>query len=168
MSDKILIKTFEEHIKGYGFLSDLHGETHHGIPLEEAEKYETIWEEFVEDLELEPYQVDTLELPKIRIPRGTLYIYGKLKQPIINDAIAEAIGWKKEYNQHSIHHRTVPYWDQNGAYMSAVWTFDPIGDMHEAMDALQHLIDSEQITNTEVCQLICEFIINRKKQSCTN
>lgn len=74
--DKHLIKTHENHIKGYGFLSDLGGTTRYGIPIE---TYNVLhndgWaftEEFVEDPTLPKHIVDNLE-----IPRGTLKIFIK-------------------------------------------------------------------------------------------
>ncbi len=163
MSDAILLKTFEGHIKGYGFMSDLSGDTHYGIPLKEAEKFEKIWEEFEEDPELELYEFNIRNCPPSSIPRGTLYIFGQLKKPITNDEIAKTIGWVKTYEPHSPYHKAVPYWDDDGAYMMGAWdgVFEPITDIDDAMYALEHLVNTEKITAME----ICKFIMERKEQS---
>ncbi len=173
--NRMLIGSFKERIEGYGLTSDLLHLTFHGIPLKEAEKFEKIWEEFEEDPELEPYEFNSPNCPSCTIPRGTLYIYGKLKQPMTNDDIARAIGWVKTYVQHSYkmpdgtvikQHKMLPYWDDDGGYMSAAWdgAFEPTTDADDALQALDHLIDSEKITEEEVCKMICDFIIKRKKQ----
>lgn len=83
---------------------------------------------------------------------------------ITNDEVAKAMGWIKTYKEHSQSNKTTPYWDDDGGFMGSVWSFKPTTEMYDAIDALTHLIDSEKITNTEVCKLICEFIMSRKEQ----
>ena len=65
------IKVYEDHIKGYGFLSDLFNNTFYGMSLEERNKYEKIWDEFEEDKSLTPHKFNNTT-----IPRGRLTIYG--------------------------------------------------------------------------------------------
>ena len=74
----VLIKEIPEHIKGYGFMCDLAGTTYCGIPKEKLLQYEKVYNEFEEDPDLEPY-ICPPDLPTYSIPRGTLKIYGILK-----------------------------------------------------------------------------------------
>ncbi len=77
--DKILLKAHENHIKNYGFISDLMGITSYGIEKERiksllSEGYQIV-SEFVEDKTLPKYQVINLDVPYLEIPRGVLYIW---------------------------------------------------------------------------------------------
>lgn len=83
-TDWVLIKKIEDHIKGYGLVSDLITGLYFGFTEEELGKYSEIWEDFEVNKELEPYCVGTrffgnYDIPYQEIPRGTLRIYGKLK-----------------------------------------------------------------------------------------
>jgi hypothetical protein len=76
MSDKVLIKEFKEHIKGYGFIVP-----NYGIPYEEFAKYSKVWEEFEVDESLPKHCVGEKipswnDIPYIEIPRGTLKVWG--------------------------------------------------------------------------------------------
>ena len=76
MSDKVLIKEFKEHIKGYGFIVP-----NYGVPREEFAKYSKVWEEFEVDESLPKYCVGTKipslnDIPYVEIPRGTLKVWG--------------------------------------------------------------------------------------------
>jgi hypothetical protein len=77
-----LIIEYPDHIKGYGFLGDLLGETvMYGLSQEVVDKYEKVFCEFEEDPNIKPYRVDSLIIPK-----GKLKIYGvpKYKQLTFN------------------------------------------------------------------------------------
>ena len=67
----MLIKEFPDHIKGYGFISDLMGETYCGLSKDIARQYNNIYTEFIEDTTLEPYVIEELN-----IPHGTLRVFG--------------------------------------------------------------------------------------------
>ena len=74
----VLIEEIKDHIKGYGFTSDISGTTYCGIPKEDLLQYEKVYCEFEEDPDLEPY-ICPKDLPTYSIPRGTLKVYGILK-----------------------------------------------------------------------------------------
>jgi len=76
MSDKVLIKEFKDHIKGYGFIVP-----NYGVQREEFAKYSKVWEEFEVDESLPKYCVGTKipslnDIPYVEIPRGTLKVWG--------------------------------------------------------------------------------------------
>lgn len=72
-----LIAEHKEHIKGYGFISDLLGKTIYGIDKSIVNKYDEFKEEFIEDTSLPKHVVDIIGVPHNEIPCGTLKIYGR-------------------------------------------------------------------------------------------
>ena len=82
--EDVLIKEYKNHIKGYGFLSDLGGRTLYGIDREELDTYSKVWAEFTEDKSAPKYCADKkrpslYDIPYTGIPKGTLRVYGRLK-----------------------------------------------------------------------------------------
>lgn len=78
---KTLLQEYQGHIKGYGFMTDLNGNTVYGIPVSIADKYDKIVTEFEQDDTLELYKVGKknpglYDIPYQEIPRGTLRVYG--------------------------------------------------------------------------------------------
>lgn len=75
----ILLTTHKNHIKGYGFTTDLFGETIFGIPKHEVEKYLCLGyklvAEFIEDESLPKYEVINANVPYVAIPRGQLKVW---------------------------------------------------------------------------------------------
>lgn len=74
-----LIKTFTEHIKGYGFTQDLINDTRWGMSKSELDQYIYVWEEFEEDPYLPKHIVNIPTVPYKEIPCGTLRVYGIMR-----------------------------------------------------------------------------------------
>jgi hypothetical protein len=78
---KNLIAEYPEHIKGYGFLSDLMGGTYrYGLQKDVYDMYDKVWCEFEEDSDLNPYEPQGV--PTKSIPRGTLKVFGEKKNTL--------------------------------------------------------------------------------------
>lgn len=87
MTDRILIKQLEGHIQGYGLISDLNNGTWWGLTEDEQSQYSKLWTEFEQDDSLPPYCVGEhnpglYDIEYVEIPKGTLYVYGNLKENI--------------------------------------------------------------------------------------
>jgi hypothetical protein len=80
---KLLIKEHENHIKGYGFTSDLLGSTIYGIDKEIIyllrDQGAIFTEEFEEDFNKPKYEFRSPDCPPCDIPVGRLKIYAEFK-----------------------------------------------------------------------------------------
>ncbi len=78
---KILIKEHKNHIKGYGFISDLDDKTRYGVDIDLIsllEKQGAIFSvRFVEDPSLPKYEFRHPDCPPCDIPYGTLTVYAE-------------------------------------------------------------------------------------------
>jgi len=88
MTERVLLREFKEHIKGYGLTSDLKNGTYFGLTQGEVAQYKRVTLEFVEDPSLEKYKVGEMvpnlhQIPYIEIPRGTLSIYGEIRETLV-------------------------------------------------------------------------------------
>lgn len=81
---------------------------------------------------------------------------------ITNQDVGEALGWKICHVQHSKTHTMKPYWDDNGGYICSEWSFEPTIDIHDALSAIEYLIDTEKITAMEICAMIMNHITNKR------
>jgi len=87
---KVLLREYKEHIEGYGLVSDLKNDTCFGMTKGEIGQYARVWTEFEEDPSLPKYEVGSkvcglYDIPYKTIPRGTLSVYGELKESLVID-----------------------------------------------------------------------------------
>lgn len=81
---------------------------------------------------------------------------------ITDKDIGEALGWTETYDQHSEYWKTVPYWDRDGGFECGCDNFKPTTDVYDALDAIEHLINTDQITAIEICEMILIHKLTKK------
>jgi hypothetical protein len=75
MNKEVLLRTYEDFIEGYGFLTDLWAETIYGIPNKEAVNY---YEWRIEFLPYSPSRYYELnQYPYSKIRKGSLLVFAK-------------------------------------------------------------------------------------------
>lgn len=104
MTDKILLREYKNHPKGYGLISDLVGVTRWDFTKEELSQYSETWEEFEEDPDAPPYCVgeeypNWNEVPYVEIRVGTLRVYGLKHKKLHPEEFAEFNNWLPNQEQ---------------------------------------------------------------------